>query len=106
MPPEPAEDAGIFALVDPDALRTAYLQVGFREVTVQVGPVLRRFSSVAAAVQYRLESMCPEVASLMADLGDDGHDAVNAEIEEVVGRFADRDGVSVPSEFLIGVGVK
>jgi hypothetical protein len=74
-------------------------------VAVRVVPAQQRFASVAAAVQYRLDSS-PDVAKLLADLTEDGREATRAEIEEVVRQFAGPDGVVIPSEWLIGVGAK
>jgi ubiquinone/menaquinone biosynthesis C-methylase UbiE len=99
------EDPGRFALADPGVLRAVYEQAGFRDVAVHVMPVLRRFPSVAAAVQYPLDSI-PEVAKLLADLTDEGRAAALAEIESVVQQFEAPDGVVAPGEYLIGVGAK
>ena len=105
LTPAPFEDPGRFALADPAVLRAVYEQAGFRDVAVHVRPVLRRFPSVAAAVQYPLDSI-PEVAKLVADLTDEGRAVARAEIEAVVQRFDGPDGIVAPGEYLIGVGTK
>jgi hypothetical protein len=74
-------------------------------VGTRVVSTLRRFPSVAAAVQFRLDSS-PDIAKLTADLSDAARDAALAEIEESVRRFEGVDGVSEPAEYLIGVGTK
>jgi ubiquinone/menaquinone biosynthesis C-methylase UbiE len=103
--PSPSEDPGLFALADPGALRATYEWAGFREVDVRVVPTLRRFPSVAAAMQFRLDSS-PDLTKLIADLSAAARDAALAEIEDVVRRFEGADGVSTPAEYLIGVGTK
>jgi len=103
--PPPDEDPGIFALGDPETLRATYERAGFRGVDVRVVPTVRRFPSVAAAVQFRLDAG-HEFAQLMADLSDTARAAAVAEIEAVVRRFEGADGVGEPAEYLIGVGTK
>jgi SAM-dependent methyltransferase len=105
LPCPPSEDPGLFALADPGALRATYERAGFREVDVRVVPTLRRFPSVAAAVQFRLDSS-PDLTKLIADLSVAARDAALAEIEGLVRRFEGADGVSAPAEYLIGVGTK
>ena len=77
----------------------------FRSVDVRVVPTVRRFPSVAAAVQFRLDAG-HEFAQLLADMNDDARAAAMAEIEAVVRRFEGADGVGEPAEYLIGVGTK
>ena len=105
LPPPPAEAPGLFALAAPGALRAAFERAGFREVDVRVVPTLRRFPSVGAAVQFRLDSS-PEIAKLMAGMSAAARAAALADLEESVRRFEGADGVSEPAEFLIGAGTK
>ena len=103
--PPPDEDSGIFALGDPGAFRATYERAGFRGVDVRVVPTVRRYPSVAAAVQYRLD-VGHEFAQLMAHASDAARAAAVAEIEAVVRRFEGADGVGEPAEYLIAVGTK
>jgi hypothetical protein len=96
---------GLFALGDPAALRAAYERAGFRDVDVRVVPTERRFPSVAASVQFRLDAS-PEFAKLVAGLSEAARDAALAEIEAVVRRFEGPDGVREPAEYLVGVGTR
>ena len=72
-------------LGDPGVLRTAYERAIFRDVDVRVVPTVRRFPSVAGALQYRLDSN-PEIAQLVADRNDAAREATLAEIEAAVRR--------------------
>jgi SAM-dependent methyltransferase len=105
LPPLPFEDPGMFALGDPDRLRSAYEQAGFHDVAVQAVPGQRFFASIAAAVQHRKDSS-PEAVELLAGLSDAERAAAWTEIEEVARGFAGVDGVVEPREWLIGVGTK
>ena len=49
-------DPGFFALADPTVLRACLESAGFTEVVVDAVPTLRRFPSIAAAVQDRRDS--------------------------------------------------
>ena len=105
LPPSVAEDPGRYALADPGALRGVYERAGFRDLAVRVVPAQQRFPSVAAAVQYRLDSS-PDLAKLLGELDNADREAARAEIEGVVRQYAGPEGVIVPSEWLIGAGAK
>ena len=68
-------------------------------------PVLRRFPTVAEAVQYPLDAI-PEIANRLADLSDEGRATARAEIEAVVRQFGGPDGVVAPGEYQLAVGTK
>jgi ubiquinone/menaquinone biosynthesis C-methylase UbiE len=103
VPPLPVEDPGLFALGDPGVLEALYAQAGFRDVAVQALPVVRRFASVAAAVQFRRDAN-PEITQLLAGLSDAARDRVWAEIGDVLRQFDTGEGVVEPGEYLVGVG--
>ena len=105
LPSSVTEDPGRFALADPGVLRALFEHAGFRDVAVHVSPIVRRFPSVAAAVQYPLDAI-PEIAKLLANLTGEGRAAALAEIEAVVQQFEGPDGVAAPGEYLIAVGAK
>jgi ubiquinone/menaquinone biosynthesis C-methylase UbiE len=97
------DDPGLFALGDPGVLQAAYEQAGFRDVAVHAQPVVRRFASLAAAVQFGRDSSAG-LAQLLAGLSDAARERAWAEIDEIHRQFEDGDGVAEPGEYLIGVG--
>jgi ubiquinone/menaquinone biosynthesis C-methylase UbiE len=105
LPPAPFEDPGMFALGDPAVLRAAFEQAGFREIHVEAVASEQRFPSLAAAMQQRRNSL-PELRPILARLSDAERDAVWHEIEAVMRQFEGADGVVVPHERLLGVGIK
>ena len=105
LPSSVTEDPGRFALADPGVLRAVFEQAGFRDVAVHLSPIVRRFPSVAVAVQYPLDAI-PEIAKLLADLTDERRAAALAEIEAVAQQFEGPDGIAAPGEYLIAVGAK
>jgi len=105
LPPMPVEDPGLFALGDAAIFRAVYERAGFRDVAVHAVPVLRRFPSVGAALQFRRDSG-PEVSKLLASLSDGEREAVWDEIGTALRQFAGSDAVAAPGEYLIGVGTK
>jgi SAM-dependent methyltransferase len=104
-PPEPGRP-GPFSLGAPDALGRVFRQAGFRDVAVEPAALRWRFPSVAEALGYLQLSE----ASLAREVRDqlDGADgaAVFAEVEQALDRFRGSNGLNLPGEALIGVGVK
>jgi ubiquinone/menaquinone biosynthesis C-methylase UbiE len=105
LPPAPFEDPGMFALGDPAALRGAFERAGFREVAVELVASAQRFPSLAAAMEHRRNSL-PEMRPFLDQLSDAKRDAVWKEIEMVMRQFEQNDGVIVPAERLVAVGMK
>jgi hypothetical protein len=95
----------MFALGDPTALRSAFEQAGFREVAVEIVASAQRFPSLAAAMEHRRNSL-PEMRPFLDQLSDAKRDAVWKEIEMVMRQFEQSDGVIVPAERLVAVGIK
>lgn len=105
LPPAPFEDPGMFALGDPDVLRSTFERAGFREVAVEVVPGGQRFPSFAAAMEHRRNSL-PEMRPFLERMSDAKREAVWKEIESVMRQFERSDGVIVPTERLVAVGSK
>jgi ubiquinone/menaquinone biosynthesis C-methylase UbiE len=102
LPPPPV-DPGLFALGDSEVLRAALEGAGFRHVEVRAVPTVRRFSSVEASMQYRMDAG-PEVRQLIGEMSEAARVAALTEIETAVRQFAGPDGVGEPGEYLVGVG--
>jgi ubiquinone/menaquinone biosynthesis C-methylase UbiE len=105
LPPTPFEDPGMFALGDPAVLRKVFEHAGFREVAVEIVPSAQQFPSLAAAMEYRRNSL-PEMGPILEQMSDPKREAVWKEIETVMRRFERNDGVVVPAERLVAVGTK
>jgi ubiquinone/menaquinone biosynthesis C-methylase UbiE len=105
LPPEPFEDPGMFALGDPAVLRSTFERVGFREVAVEIVASVQRFPSLAAAIEHRRNSL-PEMRPFLEQMSDAKRNAVWQEIEMVMRQFERSDGVIVPTERLVAVGIK
>jgi SAM-dependent methyltransferase len=106
-PPEPGQPgSGPFALGTLDALAHVFRQAGFRDVAIEPVEIRWRFPSVAATLDYyRLN-----VGALRRETADRLQGAagapVFAEIEQALDRFRGPNGLEVPGEALIGVGVR
>jgi hypothetical protein len=106
LPPAPFEDPGMFALGDPAVLRSTFERSGFRDVDVEIVPSSQRFTSVAAAMEHRRNSL-PEMRPFLERMSEAEREAVWNEIETVIRRFERSDGaVIVPTERLVAVGTK
>ena len=104
-PNAPFGDPGLFALGDPAMLAAAYRGAGFREVTVEVARVQRRFPSLGVAVQ-NVRDLLPEIPQLLMHATDAERASVWAEIESALGQFDGADEFVVPQSYVIGVGTK
>jgi ubiquinone/menaquinone biosynthesis C-methylase UbiE len=105
LPPAPFEDPGMFALGDPAVLRGAFQRAGFREVTVETVASGRRFPSLAAATEHRRDSL-PEMRPFLEQISEAKREEVWKEIETVIRRFEQGDGIVIPTERLVAVGTK
>jgi SAM-dependent methyltransferase len=105
LPPAPFEDPGMFALGDPAALRGAFQRAGFRDVTVETVASARRFPSLAAAMGHRRDSL-PEMRPFLEQMTHAKREEVWKEIETVIRRFEQADGIVIPTERLVAVGTK
>jgi ubiquinone/menaquinone biosynthesis C-methylase UbiE len=105
LPPAPFEDPGMFALGDPAVLRWTFERAGFREVAVEIVASTQRFLSLAAAMGHRRNSL-PEMRPFLEQITDAKREAVWKEIETVMRQFQQSDGVVVPTERLVAVGIK
>jgi SAM-dependent methyltransferase len=104
-PQAPLGDPGMFALGDPAMLAAAYRDAGFRDVTVEVVRVQRRFPSVAVAMQ-NVRDLLPEIPKLLMHVTDAERAAAWAEIERALRQFDGVDEFVVPQSYVIGVGTK
>jgi SAM-dependent methyltransferase len=104
-PNAPFGDPGLFALGDPAMLAAAYRGAGFREVTVEVARVQRRFPSLGVAVQ-NVRDLLPEIPQLLMHATDAERASVWAEIESALRQFDGADEFVVPQSYVIGVGTK
>jgi ubiquinone/menaquinone biosynthesis C-methylase UbiE len=104
-PQAPFDDPGLFALGDPAVLAETYRDAGFREVTVEVARVQRRFPSLAVAIQNVRDTL-PEIPQLLTLATDAERAAAWAEIEGALRQFDGADEFVVPQTYLIGVGTK
>ncbi len=105
LPPAPLEDPGMFALGDPAVLRGVFERTGFREVSVEIVASARRFPSLAAAMEHRRDSL-PEMRPFLEQISEAKREEVWKEIETVIRRFEQGDGVAIPTERLVAVGTK
>src|SRR5262245_51534225 len=105
LPPASFEDPGMFALGDPTVLRSTFERAGFREVAVEIVATAQPFSSLAAAMEHRRNSL-PEMRPFLERMSDAKREAVWKEIETVMRQFERSDGVIVPTERLVAVGTK
>ena len=101
-PPEPF---GEFRLAGPGVMSDAYRTAGFRDVAVHPVSTVRRFPSLAAAMQYAVETPLP-LRELTSQLDPVQRERAWAEIEAALGQFAGPDGFASPCELLIGIGRK
>lgn len=104
-PQAPFGDPGMFALGDSAMLAAAYRNAGFREVTVEVTRVQRRFPSLVMAMQ-NVGDLLPEIPQLLMHATDAERAAAWAEIEGALRQFDGADEFVVPHTYLIGVGTK
>jgi ubiquinone/menaquinone biosynthesis C-methylase UbiE len=104
-PRAPFGDPGLFALGDPAMLAAAYRDIGFRQVTVEVARVERRYPSLAAAMQ-NVQDALPEVRQLLMHATEAERAAAWVEIEDALRQFDGVDEFVVPHTYLIGVGTK
>jgi hypothetical protein len=96
----------MFALGDPEVLRSTFEETGFRDVAIEIVPSEQRFPSLAAAMEHRRNSL-PEMRPILEQMSEAKHEAVWNEIEVFMRRFEMSDGgVLVPSERLVVVGTK
>jgi SAM-dependent methyltransferase len=105
LPPAPFEDPGMFALGDPEALRGTFERNGFRDVTVEVVASVRRFSSLAAAMEHPRRSI-PEMQPFLEKMSESRREEVWKDIESVMRQFEQGDEVVIPTERLVAVGTK
>ena len=104
-PQAPFGDPGMFALGNPAMLAATYRDIGFREVSVEVARVQRRFPSLAVAMQ-NVRDILPEIPQLLMHATDAERAAAWSEIEGALRQFDGVDEFVVPHTFLIGVGTK
>ena len=104
-PKAPFGDPGMFALGDPATLAAVFHDAGFREVTVEVSRVQRRFPSLMIAMQ-NVRDVLPEIQQLLMHVTDDERAAVWAEIEGALRQFDNTNEFVVPMSYLISVGTK
>lgn len=104
-PEAPFGDPGMFALGDPAILAAVFRGAGFREVTVEVSRVQRRFPSLAIAMQ-NVRDVLPEISQLLMHATDDERADVWAEIEGALRQFENANEFMVPMSYLIGAGTK
>jgi SAM-dependent methyltransferase len=104
-PEAPFGDPGLFALGDPTMLAAAFRDTGFREVTVEVARVQRRFPSLGVAIQ-NVRDLLPEIPQLLMQATDAERASVWAEIEGALRQFDGAGEFVVPQTYVIGVGTK
>jgi hypothetical protein len=95
----------LFALGDPDVLRSTLEQAGFRAVAIETVPNAVRLPSLAAAMEHRRNSL-PEIRPILEQMSEAKREAVWKEIETVMRQFERGDGVVIPTERLVAVGTK
>jgi len=103
-PPSPGEP-WMFALGEPGALENLYRRTGFLNVSVHTIPIQRRFPSAADAIR-RMRNGAGEMRELMNRLNETEREKAWVEIEEQLRRFEGPNGLEVPGEVLVGVGMK
>jgi hypothetical protein len=74
-------------------------------VAVEIVASTQRFPSLAAAMEHRRNSL-PEMRPFLEQIRDAKREAVWREIETVMRQFQQSDGVVVPTERLVAVGIK
>jgi hypothetical protein len=104
-PEAPFGDPGMFALGNPAVLAAAFQGAGFRDVTVEVARVQRRFPSLSVAMQ-NVRDLLPEIPQLLMHATDAQRASVWTEIEGALRQFDGADEFVVPQSYVIGVGTK
>src|SRR5262245_42744229 len=94
----------MFALGGPGVLEGLYREAGFQNVSVHAAPIPRRFPSAAAVGNMR--KAAGDLKELMAELKEADREIAWAEIEEKFKQFEEPNGLEIPGEVLIGVGIK
>ena len=95
----------MFALGQPGVLEATYKQAGFRDVAAKAVSILWTRSSTAEAISVYKDSYAV-LRDNMAKLSDDDRELAWKEIDEQLGEFRGPNGVEIPGEVLIGVGIK
>jgi SAM-dependent methyltransferase len=104
-PQAPFRDPGLFSLGDPLVLEAVYCDAGFRDVTVEVVPVQRRFPSLAVTMQ-NVRDLLPEIPQLLMQATESEREAAWAEIEGALRQYDTADEIVASQTYLIGVGTK
>ena len=82
-----------------------YDRAGFRNVSVQAIPIVRRFPAASDAIR-RMRSGAGDVRQLINRLSELTREMAWAEIEQQFKQFEGPTGLEIPGEVLIGVGTK
>src|SRR5262245_30011366 len=102
--PAPGEP-WMFALGAPGVLEGLYPEAGFQNVSVHAAPIPRGFPSAAAAVGS-MRKAAGDLKELMTQLNEADQERAWTEIAEQFKQFEGPNGLEIPGEVLIGVGVK
>ena len=102
-PPEPAPDYVQAFRVGAADVRTALMKAGFTGVRMQVVSVCRSYPDLTSALETM--RMSPSLGELMSALGEIDRAGVWAEIARGFGRYVGPDGVRIPGEQVVIVGI-
>ncbi len=101
--PEPAPDYIQAFRVGAADVRAALIKTGFTGVRTQVVPVCRSYRDLASALETL--RMSPSLGELVSVVGELGRDDVWDEIARGFSRYQGPDGLRIPGEQLVMVGM-
>jgi SAM-dependent methyltransferase len=105
IPLPAAGEPWMYALGNQAALESVYSTAGFRNVSIQILPIVRRFPSASGAI-HRMRSGSGDVRQLINRLSESSRELAWAEVEQQFKQFEGQNGLEIPGEVLIGAGTK
>jgi SAM-dependent methyltransferase len=102
--PAPGEP-WMFSLGAPGVLEGLYREAGFQNVSVHAAPIPRGFPSAAEAVGS-MRKAAGDLKELITQLNEADQERAWTEIAEQFKQFEEPNGLEIPGEVLIGVGIK
>lgn len=96
---------GPFSLGNPDVLRQAFLEAGFKDVTVEVVDAPLKVESATHCLRFEKESF-GALHQMLSGLSAEEKDQAWHEVEEGLREFENGDGFTGPCELVIAAGTK
>ncbi len=105
LPPPLPGQPGPFSLGDPEVLRQALLDAGFRDIVIERIEAPVRVASAAECLQFEQESF-GALHQMLSGLDDRARDAAWEEIEQALRRYEHDDHFEGPCEMLIAAATR